>query len=734
MRPDFRLINDTISGLLSQDRAMQDMFTQTQQLEEQAASVCAARKMELAAVQLKEIPVEELKNSRAGIRIQLLQEAGFRSLYDLWQSDDEKLYALSGIGEKQVFAIRSITDSFLLQLSERERIRLPEIDSSKTDDGFEEDELICCLARYRLARQICKDAKVPFDKQHVLYNELIAKIRIRNRLRWLFSSAHTKEETLGAWNELQAYFAGPEYERMRRLYALYLDAVGISREDALADYRKNSSAYYALLENLSGPSAPARLVYGSLPQQLAEQISCEETHLDRFRGDLRRYQLFGVQYVLHQKKVLLGDEMGLGKTIQAIGVMVHLDHLSDKARFLVVCPASVMVNWCREIRKFSDISTWLLHGPGMEESFSAWERSGGAAVTNYESLRRITGRIDEHLDLDLLVVDEAHYIKNPDAQRTRFLKRLTDEAERILLMSGTPLENKVDEMCELIGFVRRDLADKVRSYAGLRKSDEFRELLSPVYLRRQADQVLEELPDLIENEEWCDMTASDTSAYAREVAAGNFMAMRRVSFLSDDASSSSKAQRLAELCAEAREDGKRVVVYSYFRETLRKAAAVLREDTGNAVISDIFIDEITGSTPPRERQAIIDRFSESPGGSILLCQIQAGGTGLNIQAASVVIFCEPQIKPSLERQAIARVYRMGQPRNVLVYHLLCEKTVDESIRLLLEQKEKEFALYAEESAMAEAEAGLADREWIQHVVEEQRSRYLPALYDGAVTR
>ena len=110
---------------------------------------------------------------------------------------------------------------------------------------------------------------------------------------------------------------------------------------------------------------------------------------------------------------------------------------------------------------------------------------------------------------------------------------------------------------------------------------------------------------------------------------------------------------------------------------------------------------------------------------MLICQVQAGGTGLNIQAASIVIFCEPQIKPSLTHQAIARAWRMGQVHNVQVYHLLCEDTVDEAVMKLLEEKQSAFDLYAEESALAEAEENLADRDWIRQVIEEQRSLYLP---------
>jgi SNF2 family DNA or RNA helicase len=214
------------------------------------------------------------------------------------------------------------------------------------------------------------------------------------------------------------------------------------------------------------------------------------------------------------------------------------------------------------------------------------------------------------------------------------------------------------------------------------------------------------------------LTASDLQAYVEAVTSGNLMAMRRVSFLQEDMGGSSKAQRLLELCREAGEDQKRIVVFSYFRETLDKAAEVLKE---------YVIGEITGSTDVHARQEMIDRFSQSLGGSVLLCQVQAGGFGLNIQAAAVVIFCEPQIKPSLERQAIARVFRMGQIHSVMVFHLLNEDTVDEEIQKILTGKEQDFLLFADESAMAQAVAHLEDREWIRQVVEEQRRKYLPAV-------
>ena len=144
------------------------------------------------------------------------------------------------------------------------------------------------------------------------------------------------------------------------------------------------------------------------------------------------------------------------------------------------------------------------------------------------------------------------------------------------------------------------------------------------------------------------------------------------------------------------------------------------------------VGSITGSTPPAERQDLIDKFTQMPEGAVLVCQIQAGGTGLNIQAAGVVIFCEPQIKPSLTWQAISRVYRMGQVQNVLVYHLLCQGTVDEAMQEILAIKEEEFDMFAHDSAIAEAADGLADKEWIRKVVEAERQKYLPAVVEQPV--
>lgn len=189
--------------------------------------------------------------------------------------------------------------------------------------------------------------------------------------------------------------------------------------------------------------------------------------------------------------------------------------------------------------------------------------------------------------------------------------------------------------------------------------------------------MLTELPELIEYEEMCRMSAAEERRYEETVLSRRYMEVRRVSWNVDDLSCSSKAKRLKEIVEEAKEDGRKVIVFSFFLDTIDRVSECLGK---------CCLQPINDSVPPARRQEILDEFDGEPAGAVLPAQIQSGGTGLNIQAASVVVLCEPQLKPSIENQAISRAYRMGQARNVLVYRLLCKDTIDERIMELLEEK------------------------------------------------
>ena len=688
--PDFKEIDRLIASLRALDERFGQISSDAARRKQKVKQLCQSALKENASASLAEIPVGELKNSKAGIRVGALEKAGFATLLDLYNAPNWKLRNIEGIGDKQVASIRNILNEFLKRLSARSHIRLT------TDEGDAKSRaLITEMAKYRHCARIAKEAAPIVPELHSFVEETSAAVVIRNRLGWFFSRRQTKEDTVFAVARLLEYVRSLQYERVKNLIGMHDEACGMSEAAALEDFKKNGASYYALIERLTGTGKERELIYSSIPAQLAEEIDAFDLDTSGFQGDLRAYQGFGARYILTLERVLLGDEMGLGKTIQAIAAMAHLYAADPESRFLVVCPASVMVNWCREITKFSAIKSHLLHGAMLEDSLDSWIRRGGAAVTNYESLSKIIGAVDGQMKIDMLVIDEAHYIKNPEAKRTKYIHTLEDESERILMMTGTPLENKVDEMCELIGFVRPDLVKEIRSNAGMRHVPEFREILAPVYLRRQRDMVLDELPPLTIEEEWCAMTPSDRAAYMAEVQGGNFMGMRRVSFLQEDMETSSKAIRLKELCDLAMEEGRKVIVYSFFRDTIRKVIRLLGGTADGTVAGGtaagsaaggMVVGSITGSTPVEERQDLIDRFTETPGGAVLVSQVQAGGTGLNIQAAGIVIFCEPQIKPSLEWQAVSRVYRMGQVRNVLVCHLLCEDTIDEAVRGILAGK------------------------------------------------
>ena len=210
--------------------------------------------------------------------------------------------------------------------------------------------------------------------------------------------------------------------------------------DAFTD---NPVQFYNVIEMLCpGVLGTDDNVYG-LSKDLAEQVSTFEISLEGLNCQLRKYQEMGVKYALQQKRVLLGDEMGLGKTVQAIAAMVSLRNSGD-SHFVVVCPASVLSNWCREIKKMSDLNVFKIHGVSKQEELNRWVNDGGVAVTTYETTSNFL--FHESFRFSMLVVDEAHYIKNPEAKRTVNVNNICKHADNILFMTGTALENKVDEM------------------------------------------------------------------------------------------------------------------------------------------------------------------------------------------------------------------------------------------------------------------------------------------------
>ncbi|UQX11406.1 DEAD/DEAH box helicase [Candidatus Mycobacterium methanotrophicum] len=479
-------------------------------------------------------------------------------------------------------------------------------------------------------------------------------------------------------------------------------------DDLWDDFVAHPADYFALLAELGFIAEDEEKTHGDLPEDIVNAVRAIELKTDYLAASLRGYQSFGARFVLAQRKVIIGDEMGLGKTVEAIAVLAHL-RAKGQQSFLVVCPAAVVTNWVREVSSKSKLAAHRLHGPDRHWAAKNWIRNAGVAVTTFETLPWLENNV-EMPQLGCVVVDEAHYIKNPEAQRTRRTTRLIDSCERAVLLTGTPLENRIDEFRNLVGYLRPDLVLDANEYA----PSKFRRQVAGAYLRRNQEDVLTELPELVEVEEWIPMSDADLAAYRAALDQGNFMALRQAGM--NQALKSAKLQRLIEIVDEAESNGRRVVVFSHFLEVLR---GVARHLPGRV------FGPLTGSVQASQRQVMVDDFSATRKGAVLVAQILAGGVGLNIQAASVVVICEPQVKPTTEWQAIARAHRMGQLESVQVHRLLSDEGVDLRLREILARKKELFESFARQSATAESapEAyDVSEAELAREIIASERER------------
>lgn len=675
--------------LIQQYQSVEQSLTTMKALEKENArkiqecvqKVLAAELMEA----LKEIPIEEVNRERLGIRVKALRDNGFVNFATIYTASIAEVASVRGISTETAQIVKKIVSKAAQDSYSGLKIR---VNYDRQTPQY--TALLSEVSRYQkyhaLAYQ-CEELNRQYSGQYQESLETLQKGI--GFFRWIFSSKEKKSRTEEAYEKLQQGLSGNFGRSVSQVHFIEQNALVLDDRAVWESFRENPIKYISTIDQIApGTVGKLNTTYG-LPEDLAKQVEEECFFPDGLLCDLRRYQEWGVKYILHQGRVLLGDEMGLGKTIQAIAAMVSLKN-TEATHFMVVCPASVLVNWYREIRKFSKLHAIIVHGNDRNRAISEWEKDGGVAVTTYET----TGYIHllVNFQFSMLVVDEAHYIKNPQARRTRDTLQIAAHAQRLLFMTGTPIENNVDEMISLIRTLRPDIAGDLMSMKSIVNAPKFRNAIAPVYYRRKRQDVLTELPDLLMEEEWCRLGMEEEQTYEEEVLARDYNGARRVSWNIDNLENSCKAKRLLELIEEAKSEGRKVLVFSFYLDTIRKIKDLL---------GDICCEPINGSVPPARRQQIIDEFDSAPAGKVLAAQIIAGGTGLNIQSASVVILCEPQLKPSIENQAISRAYRMGQGRNVLVYRLLCENTIDERIMKLLEDKQKIFDAFADKSVAVE---------------------------------
>lgn len=704
-----------------------------------ATTALVAERREVQVRQeLTRIGVERLGElTEKNLRLRALADAGYVTAADLFGRTPEQLDAAPGVGPQTartvVAAVAQLADTIRASTS----VRI-EPDRTGRRDASSDAELLRLLHRLHRLRPLVE----PHRRRLTEYtssvrDQLPDARRATHPIRLALSRRRTKIRTQAALAALAGWDA-----RLDGPPVFVESLVGQCREPEppaavlWSDFEQHSPVYYSTLESIVPVGDQTLAARGLLATELADLVAAQQLDTRALRVELRGYQAFGARFMLRQGRALLGDEMGLGKTVQALAVMSSLV-AEGQHRFLVVCPASVLVNWMREVSAHSTLVPHRLHGQDRDDAIEAWLSTGGVGVTTYEGLAHVPVS-----PVGLLVVDEAHYVKHPTALRSTLVAQWTSQVRRVAFLTGTPLDNELEDFLSLVRQLQPELEGMLPRHLGLVNADVFRQSVSPVYLRRNAEDVLVELPELVVVDEWEELSRAGSVAYRAAVRDGSFMGMRRAAFVGPD---STKLERLLEIVDDAALNGRRTVVFSYFRDVIDAVVSALGArpaDTDGSAVRDATVGRqvfgpLTGDVPPDERQAIIDAFSVAGAGAVLVAQVTVGGVGLNLQAASVAVLCEPQLTPSAEAQAFARLHRMGQVRTVRAHRLLAVGGVDERITEILAGKRTVFDQFVRESSVAAATVRAVDvteAQLARAVVSSERARlgYSPTS-DAVVT-
>ncbi len=655
--------------------------------------------------QLVATTVERLSKLTQSVRVKALLRHGYRTLADLQGVSSSELEQVHGIGPASASQVVRAVNEMQTRLRS-EPLNIP----GPYEIGPEHTDLLRAAYRRVRSRRIPEQLVTSLtENSQQLADALERTGRAAGFFSRLFRREQAERDIGQGCRQLDALLRSGQLNQNASEARSLLDSLEAPEHfDALlADYHARIADYGSVFDRVLAQkqlvgaltlAEKTRGSHGGLPQEIADKVEALSLVVDDLNVDLRGYQEFGTKYLVVQERTILGDEMGLGKTIQAMAAMVHLKNTEDASHFLVVAPASIIGNWVREIAERTELPIRILHGSGRYSEQQRWQTHGGVAVTSYATLRSLPGL--ERTPIHMLVVDEAHYIKNPAAQRTQNVVRLATSSGRTVLMTGTPLENRPGEFVSLVHTCDQPLARHLGAATANRMetvvaAQKFETLVAPVYLRRNQEDVLHELPECLEVDEWVTLSDSCEAAYLNAVKERNVMAMRQAANGHD--TKSAKFTRLEELLQHYRSEQQKVVIFSFFLRTLDLVGELIGEH-----------HRIDGSVAVQRRMPLIDDFNNTRGWAAMVCQINAAGVGLNLQAASAVVLVEPQYKPTTEWQAIKRVHRMGQSRRVVVHRLLARETIDESLKELVGEKTGVFNQYARESAVKNASPAAVD--------------------------
>ncbi|MGH3979486.1 MAG: SNF2-related protein, partial [Pseudonocardiaceae bacterium] len=494
--------------------------------------------------------------TRGRLRLNPLEQAGYRTVADVLTASQARLEQVPGVGPQTASQVIAAARQLAVAAAHNTTVRLDPDQPGEAETG-----LLALLSAVMRAEEIAAALRARVERTDVEVRRLLPEARpAASRLRMAFARKRTRGAALDAVRQVQQFLTHPDvagFATEIQQRTAELDTWRPEPRQLWRDYQSRAAAYHALLSGLGDRERDVDAHHGFVPKDLARQVTDHALDGRYLRVSLRGYQAF-----------------------------------------------------------HSALIAWRLHGPGRDAALRVWTHEGGIGVTTFETLRDV--RLPDTVEVHMLVVDEAHYAKNPAAQRSRAVARTAERARRVLFMTGTPMENRVEEFRTLVSYLRPGLAAQIRATDAVSGAKAFRKAVAPVYLRRNAEDVLSELPERLEMDDWVEFGLDDFRAYRDAVASGNFMAMRRAAFAPGSAARTAKLVRLLDIVDESAANGWKVVVFSFFRDVL---------STVHAAVGDAAYGPLTGSIPPTARQGLIDEFTRASGHAVLVSQIDAGGVG-----------------------------------------------------------------------------------------------------------
>jgi hypothetical protein len=533
------------------------------------------------------------------------------------------------------------------------------------------------------------------------------------RGKWVEVDPEKLNQALEHWKDVE--------RDVRRQGISFFEGMRLLSGASLGEDGKDESR--AAIREWSGLTAGAEL--DSVLDGLRSPETLREEAPPGLEAELRPYQRTGYGWLRFVTRLGLGaclaDDMGLGKTVQVISLLLDLKRDKRKNASLLVVPASLIANWKSELAKFAPgLSFAVVHpsetGADAAEIGADDADSFDLVITTYGMLVR-SDWMRRH-PWRLAILDEAQAIKNSGTKQTRAAKELT--AGSRIAMTGTPVENRLSDLWSLFDFLNPGLLGSAKAFGTFVKRlqeapdpsfEPLRNLVRPYILRRlKTDKrVIADLPDKTEVNAYCSLSKTQAALYqhavddlAEQLEAAEEGIHRRGLVLAQlmrlkqicnhpaqatgtndyAADRSGKFRRLAEIAAEIASRQEKVLVFTQFREIAEPLADHLATLFGRPGLV------LHGGTTVKQRKGLVDRFQREDGPPFFVLSLKAGGTGLNLTAASHVIHFDRWWNPAIENQATDRAFRIGQKKNVLVHKFICRGTVEERIDEMIARKSR----------------------------------------------